>query len=159
VEKILTGDCRVLLRDLPAESINCVVTSPPYWNLRDYKIEPLLWEDGWRGVHGLEPTIELYVRHSIEIFREIRRVLRSDGTLWLNLGDSYASGGRGGSPLHGIVLDPFAGAGTVALVARNLGRHCVLMEMNPEYVVMAERRLAGLPVAPPITEQAHAVLP
>ena len=383
MEKILTGDCRVLLRDLPAESINCVVTSPPYWGLRDYKIEPLMWADGWRGVHGLELTVDLYVRHSVEIFHEVRRVLRPDGTLWLNLGDSYAgswgaqghrateswhgsqiknhpkrasqtgtirdaglkpkdltgipwrvafalqadgwylrqdiiwhkpnpmpesvidrctkaheylflfskseryyfdaeaikepaawnskntkfpdgwdtgTGGHGtfhrqgrekgkrvngaaswkgstfdgprdlelrpdtqrrsnstngshvpgatahggihregsdrepetrnkrsvwtiaskpfkgahfatfppklvepcilaGSPLHGIVLDPFAGAGTVALVARDLGRHCVLMEMNPEYVAMAERRLAGLPVASPAIEQAHAVLP
>jgi DNA modification methylase len=117
--KILTGDCRALLRDLPAESINCVVTSPPYWGLRDYKLEPLVWGGelncqhewnehtvtrkgsradrsafcrcgAWHGVHGLEPTVDLYVHHSVEIFREVRRVLQPDGTLWLNLGDSYA---------------------------------------------------------------------
>lgn len=74
------GDCREVLASLPAESVNCVVTSPPYWGLRDY---------GVAGQLGLEPTPEAYVEAMVGVFREVRRVLRRDGTLWLNLGDSY----------------------------------------------------------------------
>ncbi len=97
------GDCRDLLRQLPDESINCVVTSPPYWGLRDY---------GRSGQLGLETTPEAYVASMVEVFSDVRRVLRSDGTLWLNLGDSYASGevGRkdgGGAGRHiGLVQSP-----------------------------------------------------
>jgi DNA modification methylase len=83
-----TGDCRELLREVPNESIQCCVTSPPYWGLRDYKVE---------GQLGLEDTPEQYVESMVDVFREVRRVLRADGTLWLNLGDSYSgdkSGGR-----------------------------------------------------------------
>ena len=76
------GDVRECLRELPAESIHTVVTSPPYWGLRDY---------GTPGQIGLEPTPEEYVAALVDVFREVRRVLRDDGTVWLNLGDSYAS--------------------------------------------------------------------
>lgn len=143
---VLTGDCRKLLGTLPAESVHCCVTSPPYWGLRDYSVPPSVWggdpacghawgrwyewhderearvtgktrttersyRDGsrtfngnhqrhahgvvcsrcgaWRGCLGLEPTSDLYVQHLVETFRDVRRVLREDGTLWLNLGDSY----------------------------------------------------------------------
>lgn len=81
--QIICGDCRDVLQTLPAESVQTVVTSPPYWGLRDYGLgsEQL----------GLEPTPELYVEHLVEIFREVRRVLRKDGTLWLNLGDCFAN--------------------------------------------------------------------
>jgi DNA modification methylase len=129
-----------LLRQLPDESVHAVVTSPPYWGLRDYGLPPQVWggdegcthewgriertpwanevpgpsgiakntaaghwkpkEHGqwcscgaWLGSLGLEPTVELYVEHVVEVFREVRRVLRKDGTLWLNMGDSYATGG------------------------------------------------------------------
>jgi DNA modification methylase len=81
---ILCGDCRDVLRELPAASVHCVVTSPPYWGLRDY---------GTVGQIGLEPVPDAYVATMVEVFREVRRVLRKDGTLWLNLGDSYAGGG------------------------------------------------------------------
>ena len=84
---IRKGDCRELLREMPAGSVRCCVTSPPYWGLRDY---------GHEGQLGLERTPEEYVARLVEVFRERRRVLADDGTLWLNLGDSYASGGRGG---------------------------------------------------------------
>ena len=159
-----------MLRTLPDESVQCCITSPPYWGLRDYQIAPCVWpaqglrnagEDArvtagreagatncahewmteemptevgkgnwaqgtngrgevqpggvdakrepirsvalvgfcrrcgaWRGCLGLEPTPELYVEHMVTVFREVRRVLRGDGTLWLNMGDSYTSGGR-----------------------------------------------------------------
>lgn len=135
---IITGDCRDELRRLEANSVHCVVTSPPYYGLRDYKIEPSVWggdpacehewgddirapwandipgpasggkNEGrrvqtktagsfcqcgaWLGVLGLEPTWQLFVEHTVEVFREVRRVLRKDGTLWLNVGDTYASG-------------------------------------------------------------------
>ncbi|MGA8730293.1 MAG: site-specific DNA-methyltransferase [Terracidiphilus sp.] len=86
------------LAERPPESVQCVVTSPPYWGLRDYSIAPQLWADGWEGSFGLEPTPEMYIAHAVTIFRAVWRVLRNDGTLWLNMGDSYAASGRGGNP-------------------------------------------------------------
>lgn len=83
-QKILNGDCIEMLRSLPDASVDCCVTSPPYWGLRDY---------GHDGQIGLESTPEAYVARMVEVFREVRRVLRDDGTLWLNLGDSYARTG------------------------------------------------------------------
>lgn len=84
-----TGDCRALLAELPDACVQMCVTSPPYWGLRDY---------GVGGQLGLEPTPEAFVANLVDVFRGVRRVLRDDGTLWLNLGDSYAGGGRGGYP-------------------------------------------------------------
>lgn len=84
---IIPGDCLTVLRSMPDESVNCCVTSPPYWGLRDY---------GAEGQIGLERTPEEYVQRMVEVFREVRRVLKADGTLWLNLGDSYQGGNRGG---------------------------------------------------------------
>lgn len=148
---IIHGDALLVLRTLPDESVQCCITSPPYWGLRDYGIAPIIWDaiegcehewgnelkttnsgggwadpekrdnyptmrlrdpakektndvsqgnfcslcGAWRGSYGLEPTPELYVKHTVQIFRECRRVLRDDGTLWLNIGDSYAGSGRG----------------------------------------------------------------
>lgn len=86
---------------MPDESVQCVVTSPPYWGLRDYGLEPVSWPDGWHGCLGLEPTPELYVEHLVSVFAEIRRVLRGDGTVWLNLGDSYAATGKSGGGAQG----------------------------------------------------------
>jgi DNA modification methylase len=146
---LLQGDARQL--PLANASVQCVVTSPPYWGLRDYGLPASVWDadeacahvwgadlaarggsgwdtfadyrtDGragkraigewdvkhgafcqrcpaWRGVLGLEPTPELYVAHVVQCFREIRRVLRGDGVVWLNLGDSYFATGRGPSDL------------------------------------------------------------
>jgi DNA modification methylase len=84
LQRIIHGDCIAGLRTLPDASIHCCVTSPPYWGLRDY---------GHDGQIGLEDTPEAYVARIVEVFREVRRVLREDGTLWLNLGDSYCGGG------------------------------------------------------------------
>lgn len=104
--RIVIGDVREGLRSLPEGSVRCCVTSPPYWGLRDY---------GADGQIGLEQSPDEYVAQMVEVFREVRRVLADDGTLWLNLGDSYAapvggqnsftsstlSGGRGKrDPLH-----------------------------------------------------------
>jgi DNA modification methylase len=82
---VVEGDSAEVLRDLPAASVQCCVTSPPYWGLRDYGDERQI---------GQESTPEEYVARLVEVFREVRRVLRDDGVLWLNLGDSYTSGGR-----------------------------------------------------------------
>ena len=81
--KIIQGDCIEGMRQIADESVHCVVTSPPYYGLRDYGVD---------GQIGLEETPEAYVEKMIDVFREVRRILRSDGTVWLNLGDSYASG-------------------------------------------------------------------
>lgn len=88
INKIIQGNSLDVLRSMPDGVIDCCVTSPPYWGLRDY---------GHSDQLGLEPTPELYVQHITEIFNEIKRVLKPAGTLWLNLGDSYnGSGGAGG---------------------------------------------------------------
>jgi len=82
--EILQGDCREMMRTLPEKSVQTCVTSPPYFGLRDY---------GNDGQIGLEPTPVEYVEQIVEVFREVRRVLKDDGTAWLNLGDSYARQG------------------------------------------------------------------
>jgi DNA modification methylase len=86
--EILHGDCRSVLASLPAESVQCVVTSPPYYGLRDYGVD---------GQIGLEQSPQEYVAQLVAVFAEIRRVLRKDGTAWLNLGDSYAGNTTGGA--------------------------------------------------------------
>ncbi len=86
---ILNGDALTHLKELPNESIDCVMTSPPYWALRDY---------GVKGQLGLEPTFKLYIKHLCDIFDEVKRVLKKSGTCWVNLGDSY--GGSGNSSGH-----------------------------------------------------------
>jgi DNA modification methylase len=136
---IYGGDCRKVLRGLEPESVQCIITSPPYWGLRKYAGEQeLVWggvkgcehnwknEDSksmsgggsakqrsvrgshfdpgtcgtcgtcgaWRGAFGLEPKISMYIEHTVTILRELRRVLRKDGVLFWNVGDSYSSGGR-----------------------------------------------------------------
>jgi len=78
--EFMVGDCRTVLASLPAQSVNCCVTSPPYFGLRDYGVD---------GQIGLEQTPQAYVDELVSVFREVKRVLRDDGTLWLNLGDSY----------------------------------------------------------------------
>lgn len=177
---------------LADESVQCVVTSPPYWGLRDYGVE---------GQLGLEPTPDAYVANLVAVFREVRRVLRQDGTVWLNLGDSYAGSGRGlmgdgtpsdrgtakqgtnrgttngkrnrrtvwtiatepykgahfatmptklvepcilaGSRPGDVVLDPFAGSGTVGVVALRHGRAFVGLDLSRVYCQMARRRIVG----------------
>ena len=84
--EVLEGDVREVLKTLDDESVQCVVTSPPYWGLRDYGVDDQL---------GLEATPEEYVANMVSVFQEVKRVLRKDGTVWLNLGDSYFGGGRG----------------------------------------------------------------
>src|SRR5258705_349345 len=82
--RLIVGDALTVLATLDAGSVRCCVTSPPYFGLRDY---------GVAGQLGLEATPDAYVAKMVEVFREVQRVLADDGTLWLNLGDSYATAG------------------------------------------------------------------
>ncbi len=143
---VVQGEVREKVRLWPDEYFNCVMTSPPYWGLRDYGIEAQIWDgeedcehewgdelqerkrgsigdkstfeggkttqehqgttvyqgqfclhcNAWKGSLGLEPTPELYIQHIVQVFREVKRVLRKDGSVWLNLGDCYAGSGAGG---------------------------------------------------------------
>lgn len=83
--QIVSGDVREKLSSLPDEIVHCCVTSPPYWGMRDY---------GYRGQIGAEETIEEYIANLVSCFREVRRVLRPNGTFWLNISNTYTSGGR-----------------------------------------------------------------
>lgn len=83
--QIILGDVRQKLALLPDNTFHCCVTSPPYWGMRDY---------GYEGQIGAETNINDYIAHLVNVFRDVRRVLRSDGTFWLNIGNTYTSGGR-----------------------------------------------------------------
>lgn len=98
--RIITGDALAMLREMPDQSVNCCVTSPPYFGLRDYGIDRQI---------GNEETPAQFIERLVAVFREVKRVLRNDGTLWLNIGDSFAhdqkwggsSGGKHVKELHG----------------------------------------------------------
>jgi len=173
---VYAGDCRAVLATLPSESVHCVVTSPPYWGLRDYGTAtwaggddgcdhkpPMSWiadsgDLGERG-HilnaneakairrhggdclkcgairqdsqlGLEPTPDLYVENMVAVFREVRRVLRSDGTCWLNLGDSYVGTGS-----KGDLTDP----------KYREGRNGQRVALNNKVVGLKSKDLVGIP--------------
>ena len=92
--RLLIGDCKHVLKDIPSESIDMCITSPPFWGLRNYGDNTIVdWPDGWKGQLGLEPDFNQYIKHLIEIFQEVKRVLKQEGSLWLNLGDTYSGGG------------------------------------------------------------------
>ena len=178
---IIHGNALEVLPTLPAGSVHCVVTSPPYWGLRDYKIPPTVWGGdpgckhewgagltkrggggqpgdktrwqhtgegikghptasagsfcrcgAWLGCLGLEPTPALYVEHMVQVFREVRRVLRDDGTLWLNLGDTYHGGG-GGNYGNGIS------------VASQHGQHLTNVRNRMKIPGLKPKDLVGIP--------------
>ena len=153
-----------MLRTLPTESVDCVMTSPPYWGLRAYHTEPIVWGDNhcehqwgeyvrhaggghvgnkarvgstkagvqrifdykaeicskcnaWKGELGLEPTIELYIEHLVQIFAEVKRVLKRTGTCWINLDDSYNANYRGGGAGNATAKQT-SNTGTVGFMAR-----------------------------------------
>ena len=96
IDTIICGDNVEVMREFPDACIQCCVTSPPYYNLRDYGVE---------GQIGLEPTPEAYVEQLVKVFREVKRILKDDGTLWLNLGDSYngnKNGNTNGTYANGV---------------------------------------------------------
>jgi len=114
LNKIICGNTLSVLRTLPSEFIDCVITSPPYWQLRDYDLEPQIWDGdvickhewekssfcikcgAWRGSLGLEPDFNLYIKHLCDIFDEVKRVLKATGTVWVNIGDTFSRSGGGG---------------------------------------------------------------
>ncbi len=178
MNQVHQGDVLELLAQMPDESVQCVVSSPPYWGLRCYGLPPTVWDadpacqhdwgpegpapnkrggssvgttlegasaavqeaqnqvrnstsgsvcrlcGAWRGCLGLEPTPELYVQHLVIVFEEVRRVLRSDGVLWLNLGDCYATGASkvGDHPGGGAEGERWARPRCVGRAVRD-GRH------------------------------------
>lgn len=122
--RLITGDCRVILPGLPAGCVQCCVTSPPYWGLRDYDHPSQL---------GDEESPEAYVDALVAVFREVRRVLRDDGTLWLNIGDAYARNGGTGSCGPNAKV-----ANTKKLIQR---RNCRV----PDCWGLKDRDLMGLP--------------
>ncbi|WP_261375924.1 DNA-methyltransferase [Brevibacillus brevis] len=110
LDQIIQGNTIELMPKLPKKFFHCCVTSPPYWGLRDYGLPPTEWPEvtytpmtgvphitvpTWKGCLGLEPTPEMFVAHMVLVFREVWRVLRDDGTLWMNFGDSYAGSMKG----------------------------------------------------------------
>lgn len=122
--RVLTGDCRSVLRSLPAGSIQCCVTSPPYWGLRDYDHPDQI---------GAETSPIQYVRNLVTVFHEVHRVLRPDGVVWLNIGDGYArNGGTGGHGPNAIV------GNTRKLIQR---RNCKV----PDCWGLKDRDLMGIP--------------
>lgn len=133
--RILVGDCREQLRTLEDGSVQTCVTSPPYFGLRDY---------GHDGQIGLETTPADFVEAMVEVFREVRRVLRDDGTVWLNLGDSYASGtkGTGGTGKSGPMRDGRRESGRQSADAAN-GR--AKFEPIRLQCGLADKQLMGIP--------------
>ena len=121
---IFIGDCRQVLPRLPAESVQCCVTSPPYWGLRDYEHPCQL---------GDEDTPAEYVENLVSVFRQVWRVLREDGTLWLNVGDAYARNGGTG------VCGPNAKVGNTKKLIQK--RNCKV----PPCWGLKDRDLMGLP--------------
>ena len=109
---ILNADALTALRAIPDESVHCCVTSPPYWGLRNY---------GHDGQMGLESTPDEYVAKMVEVFREVRRVLADDGTLWLNLGDSYANDGKWGGSSGGKHVAALHGNSGIGRGKQNTG--------------------------------------
>ncbi len=89
LNKIYTGNALEVLKTLPEGSVNMCITSPPYWGLRDYKTNPAIWNDGWQGELGAEPSFNQYINHLCDVFDKVKRVLKDDGTCWVNIGDSY----------------------------------------------------------------------
>lgn len=123
---LIRADARAI--PLANETVHCVVTSPPYWGLRDYGLGP--------ACIGLEPTPEQYVNNMVAVFREVRRVLKPTGTLWLNLGDCYAAGGRGSSEHH---IDKI---GAATAQAQALGRKVAPVGLKPKDLVGIPWRVA-----------------
>lgn len=95
INKIYSGHALEVLKTFKDKTINMCVTSPPYWGLRDYNTSPVKWNDGWSGELGAEPNFEDYIKHLCDVFDEVKRVLKDDGTCWVNIGDTYGGSSLG----------------------------------------------------------------
>jgi DNA modification methylase len=119
LNRVIIGDCRETLRTIDAGAVQCCVTSPPYWGLRDY---------GCDGQIGLEQSPAEYVEKLVAVFREVRRVLADDGTLWLNIGDKYANDAKWGGRSGGIMRKSLHGA-------TGVGRRKVTTGLKPKDLI------------------------
>jgi DNA modification methylase len=143
--RILEGDCRDILRTLPDESAHCCVTSPPYFGLRDYGLPSSEWPevefvpieglapitiDAMTCCLGLEPQPWAFIGHMVLVARELRRVLRDDATLWLNIGDSYANDGKWGGHTGGKHVKAL---------------HCSPIGRNKRYTGLKPKDMVGIP--------------
>ena len=151
---ILRGNCVELMAAMPEQSVHCCVTSPPYWGLRDYGTAPLIWPaisySPLAGlpecVHvpamdaslGLEPTLEAFIGHMLLVFREVRRVLRDDGTCWVNMGDSYAGSRCGGNS------DAITGEGRDEAVTAKQKMRTASRRRDNEPIPRSDVRVLGL---------------
>ena len=126
-------DALAMLRAMPSESVQTCITSPPYWQLRDYGVD---------GQLGLEPTPEAYVAALVGVFSEVRRVLKDDGTLWVNLGDGYF--GAGSTTLQSNDAAPYTGKST--MMGTHPGGSAGRRPVKPrEHPVLKPKDLIGLP--------------
>jgi DNA modification methylase len=134
---IINGDALTEMRKLPDESVHCCVTSPPYWGLRNYGVD---------GQLGLEKTPEEYVAKMVEVFREAKRVLRKDGTLWLNLGDSYWGGkGQSGHANPEYQAQRVAGRESFSQVAAHVGGRGKTRPSDGSHEIIKPKDLVGIP--------------
>lgn len=126
--RIINADVMDGLRSLADESVHCVVTSPPYWGLRDYGVE---------GQIGLEPTFAEHVAKLLDVFREVRRVLRSDGTFWLNYGDAFANDAKWGGATSGKHVAALHGSTGIGRAKRVTGFKPKDLMLMPERLAIA----------------------
>lgn len=115
VNVIYNSECRLGLKCLPENSVNCCITSPPYYGLRDYGNDEQI---------GLEATPEEYIGKLVEVFREVRRVLTNDGTLWVNIGDSYAGSMKGAAQFPDNAMNYKQGTNRGTLGKATLVKQC-----------------------------------
>ncbi len=134
---VLCGDSVEMLKTIESETVQCCVTSPPYWGLRDYGVD---------GQIGLEKTPELYVAKMVEVFREVKRVLKKDGTLWLNLGDTFL-GGKGQSA-HGDAarhIKRLADGKTINHPYQEIGQPGKTLNKDGKHPTIKPKDLIGIP--------------
>lgn len=134
--QILVGDCLELLRAMPDESVHTCITSPPYFGLRDY---------GMAGQIGLEQTPAEFISRLVEVFREVRRVLRDDGTLWVNMGDSYASGTKGSGGTGKSTLGAASGGNGISESGILRSQQRQAMKARSVDCGLADKQLIGIP--------------
>lgn len=167
LNKTYNEDCLETMARMPDGYVDCVVCSPPYWGLRAYKCEPKIWDGSpdcehewakdfctkcgaWKGTLGNEPSFELYIEHLLQIFAEVKRVLKKTGTLWVNLGDSYGTiSGRFTQLLKGVSYEDTNYSSTVKFANsvegvpqnKDKGLHKHLLQIPSRFAIAMTDRL------------------
>lgn len=135
LDSVTCADALDFLRTLPDESVHCIVTSPPYFGLRDYGVD---------GQIGLESTPRDFVDVLVAVFREARRVLRSDGTCWINLGDSFSGSGKGGNPDDSSFRKQATNFGSLMKIG-DTARQAAVTNITRNVEGVAPKNLLGIP--------------